>query len=160
MNIIQTVIKRLFLFWQVSSLGTIFKLATQDGSVVSKVLQTVTLQLNLCILTAVAWLCSRLISTYDFIGNAFMLFFSFFFIFIFDLVFVSFCYCFSFFIHCRERFGVSSDLSKTSDDLVVGCINCQPHNCERESRQECTRPFSISHTFFSDFGFTSISFLY
>lgn len=43
MNIIQTVIKRLFLFWQVSSLGTIFKLATQDGSVVSKVLQTVTL---------------------------------------------------------------------------------------------------------------------
>lgn len=136
MNIIQTVIKRLFLFWQVSSLGTIFKLATQDGSVVSKVLQTVTLQLNLCILTAVAWLCSRLISTYDFIGNAFMLFFFLFFIFIFNLVFVSFCYCFSFFIHCRERFGVSSDLSKTSDDLVVGCIHCQLHYCERESRQE------------------------
>lgn len=160
MNIIQTVIKRLFLFWQVSSLGTIFKLATQDGSVVSKVLQTVTLQLNLCILTALAWLCSRLISTYVFIGNAFMLFFSFS-LFLFSIWFLFlFVTAFSFFIHCRERFGVSSDLSKTSDDLVVGCINCQPHYCERESRQECTRPFSISHTFFSDFGFTSISFLY
>lgn len=160
MNIIQTVIKRLFLFWQVSSLGTIFKLATQDGSVVSKVLQTVTLQLNLCILTAVAWLCSRLISTYDFIGNAFMLFFSFS-LFLFSIWFLFlFVTAFSFFIHCRERFGVSNDLSKSSDDLVVGCINCQPHYCERESRQECTRPFSISHTFFSDFGFTSISFLY
>lgn len=159
MNIIQTVIKRLFLFWQVSSLGTIFKLATQDGSVVSKVLQTVTLQLNLCILTAVAWLCSRLISI-SFHWKCIHVVFFLFFIFIFDLVFVSFCYCFSFFIHCRERFGVSSDLNKTSDDLVVGCINCQPHYCERESRQECTRPFSISHTFFSDFGFTSISFLY